>query len=70
MFKHLSRLVLGLEAINADGETIVAGKKIVSKSPGTKGKEGKVLSITKDTVLVQFDFGAKMAIPLNHVHPI
>lgn len=69
MFKHLKKFTLGLEAFNADGELITAGKKVRSKSPGSKGKEGKVVNITGDAVLVDFD-GQKLSIPLNHLHPI
>jgi len=51
-----------------DYEHIYAGKRVKSKSPGSKGLEGKVLSITNDNVLVAFDNGQKLSVPLNHVN--
>lgn len=68
MFKHLSQILLALEAENSSGEHIYAGKRVKSKSPGSKGLEGKVLSITNDNVLVAFDNGQKLSVPLNHVN--
>lgn len=47
-------------------EGLKADDPVKSRSPGSRGKEGKVLTIKGDNVLVDFGY-AKLSVPAAHL---